>query len=671
MTIFLPLGLWKRVLTNFLQPRVSHSILSRHPTFAAKCYRLVRQLCLHQFTSSALSRYLRNRERFFLRQCRALPFTVPAASKGGLGGIRYQDGREVVSSSAALCAILQAEAWLLESTSLELNVLATGHNAQRVLELVNVLFIDVGPAADDEMTFDLDGPKLPRMLEIFHDLDFSWLDAITPTDVRFNFFGELRFESCLQTDATGCEVYDLAAVLSLLGAARRELQNRGLINTPAQQEDAKKEKGALLERIVVENHRREIQFARFQALRAWRSLLDISLTRAFDLFPAEGRYSLLLDFILAILTPIAAPETDQAIGELLSGAAVLLVTKLRDEGVRIEAVDVAERLHSILRALVHAIVQPGVSAVVRGNLYAALLNYVQLSGKVSGASAPLARTLAADESSASMSVVDEGGSTVGGSIRAGRRNALEAGNLLILQSALERLLPTICKDAAVGDTVWRTLAFSALDTLVMVAEEGRATSKVLGILSKQGYLQNFVASLKDAELDLLDTLKAEPGEFLPSFASPVLELALSYFSPLESLDALYTYETQMSFLIRLASTREGAEKLLTAELFGKLAQCDYLGARPEDEPASMGQLFARLFLFPLPADIFLPSEFDGFLPNPSERHHQLLLPALQLVVGTLVSFGAEATTATTQVSSSSLYVDCSAALSDPLFLIGT
>lgn len=45
----------------------------------------------------------------------------------------------------------------------------------------------------------------------------------------------------------------------------------------------------------------------------------------------------------------------------------------------------------------------------------------------------------------------------------------------------------------------------------------------------------------------------------------------------------------MSFLIRVASTREGAEKLFSAELFVKLAQCDYLGARPELDTSSMGE----------------------------------------------------------------------------------
>lgn len=55
----------------------------------------------------------------------------------------------------------------------------------------------------------------------------------------------------------------------------------------------------------------------------------------------------------------------------------------------------------------------------------------------------------------------------------------------------------------------------------------------------------------------------------------------------------------MSFLTRLASTREGAEKLMNAELLSRLAECDYLGARPLEEAAPMGERllpFGRLFI---------------------------------------------------------------------------
>jgi nuclear pore complex protein Nup205 len=42
------------------------------------------------------------------------------------------------------------------------------------------------------------------------------------------------------------------------------------------------------------------------------------------------------------------------------------------------------------------------------------------------------------------------------------------------------------------------------------------------------------------------------------------------------------------------------------------------------------------------------AEFDGFIPPATERHHQLLLPALQLVVSTIVSFGSDTQVATRQ-----------------------
>jgi nuclear pore complex protein Nup205 len=595
-----------------------------------------------------------------------MPFSVPAASQGALGGIQYSDGKQVVTSSSAVCAILQSEAWLLESTALELNVLAAGNDTRREVELVGTLFENPSTIADDVPAFFDQGgleQTLPRMLEIFHAFDFSWHDSIQPNDYRLNFFAELRFESCRKTDSTGCEVYDFGALLSLIGAARRELQNRGVLNTQAHQEEAKKETRAIVETLVIENHRREIQFARYHALRAWRSLLDITLTKAFDLLPAEGRHSLLLDLMSAILPPLAAQETDQAISELLSGAAVLLMTKMRDEGIRVvfvEAVDSVqfvspERLHAVLRAILQAILQPGSSPVVRGNLYAVLLNYVQYSSKMASLSPALARTLATS-SDDSMSMVNDdlisldGVSTVGGTRSRTRRNVLESGNFAILQSAIDRLLPVICRDAAVGHEVWRTVAFTALDALVMVAEEGRATTKVLSILTKQGYLQSFVASLKDAEADLQEALKPDPGALKRSLTLSGRELIIvARF--VESLNALYIYEAQMSFLIRLASTREGAEKLMNAELLSRLAECEYLGARPLNDSSSMGAFLILCTSLSICLFSSVPVlDFDGFLPPATERHHQLLLPALQLVVGTLVSFGADTTVATRQVS---------------------
>lgn len=527
-----PCPSWKCTLADLLvglPPQVS--ALMRHPTLAAQCYRLVRQLCIHPFTSAVVSRYLRNREQFFLRQTLALPFSVPPASQGALGAAQYGDGRQVVTSSAAVCAILRSEAELLESAALELSVLATGSDVRRASELVTALLETPNAMDNDVPTFlEQNGgleQGLPRMLEIFHSFDFAWHDSITPAEYRLSLFAELRFDSCLRRDPNGCETYDFGALLALLGAARRELQNRGLLSTPQQQAEVKRETRAIVETLVVENHRREIQHARYHALKSWRNLLDIVLAKAFDLVPVETRHSLILDLLSAILPPLAASEVDASISELLSGAAVLLATKLRDETIGLVFVESGEsvqsvppeRLHAVLRAVLQAILQPGVTPVVRGNLYAVLLNYIQYSHKLAALSPALSRTLddtasLAGSASANDDVFSlDGMSTVGGSAsgrRTSRKTALEQGNFSIFASSLERLLPVVCRDAAVGHEVWRTVAFTVLDALVGIADEGRATTKVLALLTKQGYLQSFIAALKDAEADLQATLQPDP-----------------------------------------------------------------------------------------------------------------------------------------------------------------
>ena len=45
----------------------------------------------------------------------------------------------------------------------------------------------------------------------------------------------------------------------------------------------------------------------------------------------------------------------------------------------------------------------------------------------------------------------------------------------------------------------------------------------------------------------------------------------------------------MSLLIRMAQTRQGAERLLESRILPILADCDYLDARPEADQAFLGK----------------------------------------------------------------------------------
>lgn len=46
----------------------------------------------------------------------------------------------------------------------------------------------------------------------------------------------------------------------------------------------------------------------------------------------------------------------------------------------------------------------------------------------------------------------------------------------------------------------------------------------------------------------------------------------------------------MSFFIRMAQTRMGAEQLLEVQVISTLAQCDFLDARPEADASFVGML---------------------------------------------------------------------------------
>jgi len=119
----------------------------------------------------------------------------------------------------------------------------------------------------------------------------------------------------------------------------------------------------------------------------------------------------------------------------------------------------------------------------------------------------------------------------------------------------------------------------------------------LSTIVKQGFLQNFVHSIRDSGRELQLVLKPDPA----------------------SLNSLYVYEAKMSLLIRIAQTRQGADRLAESRLFYILSQCEFLGARPEND---------QDFL-----------DYDTFLPSAIERYHQLLLPTLQLAASMLSTAG--------------------------------
>ncbi|KAG0147222.1 hypothetical protein CROQUDRAFT_43203 [Cronartium quercuum f. sp. fusiforme G11] len=598
------------------------SLLERDTLLAEKSFKLIQQLCLHSYSSKAVSRYLRSTERYFVAQASNLPFSIPANPQVAGGELTYSSGEKIVTTCSSVVAHLKATAWLLESISLELNVLTEQVRRDHAAELVSVLFGSASSSNQVRSILDQAGApdqSLPRMQELFLRLDFTWKNFTEVEPQPLKIFGTIDFEQCCVEDSTGCQLFDLGAVLNLLGATRHEIKRRGMLNTSAQHIELQDEIRFIITSIVIENQRREIASAQYHMLRTWSILLRLTLTRAFHLLPPENRHVFLLDLLASVLPKLLGGQLDPSSAELLSEIVVALMIKLRQEGSQLESLAPGEavqafpfdRLLPVLRAIIQSIILSNTSNVLRGNLYASILSFLQhvyatsscldSSNTVNSESTDLLKL-----TSEPISIADGTSTLV--SQRSSRKSPLETNTMAMFSSAFDRLLPVICKDAVMGSEVWKSVAFTILDSLLMFSDRSRSGAQLINVLSRNGFLKDFVDLLKDAEGDLVAVLEPDP----------------------ESLNALYVYETQMAFLLRVAATRAGSEKLIEAKALSRLGQCNYLGR------SSQGQL--------------TNPEFDTFIPSASERYHQLLLPALQLVTSILIALGPDSPAAAREAS---------------------
>ncbi|KAH8914083.1 hypothetical protein BT69DRAFT_1343596 [Atractiella rhizophila] len=569
------------IILEFMESNSSppHSVglrtLDKDPHLTEQCYRLLRQLCVHDYSSTATIQYLCSRDNFLLSQIDGTPFRVPASPGKGKGRFISPD-RTVETTASAVATALLSEAGLLESLALELNYFMANNQTAQATQLLSALYSQTVEDADGDGDGKAENVQtLPRILEIFFSLDFQWQDLINIPPKSLELLAGLSTDDCVHANTYGCEVYSMRSLYDLLDAARRHLRNSGRLGSQGEEEAFRQEATYLVQAHIVQNHRRVIQFARHRTLRAWKNLLDLSLSKSLGLLPIDGRHGLLLDLMMAILPPLinGALEDDN---ELLSSASVLLMTRLRDEGMRLSTLEEAQgihqgdvaidRLHRILKSIIQAIAVAGPVASVRTNLYTVLLNYLQYSFKI--VSSEGREDAAVDE----LAVGDN--FSLDGSVSSfitnkvnQTANALTTGNLSIIQSAFDRLLPIICRDASMGTDITKTLAFTLLDTLTLTVQKGRLESAFISTLAKQGYLNAFCKSFKETEGDIFDVLKSDP----------------------ESLNAIYVYEAKMSCLLRLATIKDGAEKLIESRIFECLVNCEFLSARPPSDPSGMGE----------------------------------------------------------------------------------
>ncbi|EKM52358.1 uncharacterized protein PHACADRAFT_164266 [Phanerochaete carnosa HHB-10118-sp] len=603
----------------------SQALMTTLPAFSERCYLVLYQLCKHPRTSEFTMRYLRSREDFFARHLAALPFRVPVKLQEPYIEMQYNDGSRVVTTVPALCAFLRVRSIIFDLVALELHVLTNKGHLKASMELLELLYGSEEDLAGIEATnweedifrpFHEIGQSHIPVIEFLQSLDFDWSDSLAADQVNLEFFGYLNLGACLRVDASGCEIVDRDALVSLLTTARRTLHAQGRVLTQTHLQQIDDEMTYVLESCATENHRRKVLHSTAGCYESWRRLLDMTLTKCFDRIPQDRREGLLFDLLHVLPTILRSPNISEATTGVLAEAILSTITKLREDKLLQSLVRTgepsnsgtlpAERLFSLLRSLLDCIVETNRHELVRGNLYAAVVNYMHLIADTRpGGGTVLSSSLSKTQPAWMDDPLGGVGHHADSWMQPESASSLVNGSLSIFKPLMENLVSLVSRDAIDGTDVWKTVAFTLLDSLVRLSQAERQPA-VITAMSRSGFTRGFISGVKGSDLQLQAVLKPDPDE----------------------LNSLYVYEARMSLLIRMAQTRAGAERLLENRLVLVLADCDFVDSRPETDQAFLDR--------------------DSFLPSAIQRYHQLLVPALQVVTSVLATLGPKHSTAVGQ-----------------------
>ncbi|PWN29407.1 hypothetical protein BDZ90DRAFT_216572 [Jaminaea rosea] len=624
------------------------SLLETHPALAERTLALLLNLCTHPYTTSCTLRYLRTQEDFWAKQLRNnfFAYTVPverglhpqedeetSSTRLARGQLVFADGRSTQTSVDALISSLNARQHLLSGVAIELHGLVTAGMQSQAAHLVGALYgtglvLSRGRLEDGDEDFDesaedfmqaqasavADRDVGMRLLTLLQSFDFEWHDERDGLASQLVMLRDLDVSQAKAPPTAGGRQFDISKTIALLAFARRELERMGELGDARRRANFDAEAAIVLQHVSARNAHRAVAKCRRSALASWRNVQDLVLAHGEFLLRPEAQPLVVFDSLSALLPRLdgAAPEEDPVLADLAAGAILSLLTSLRRHraqapvGAGLTDELPIDRLLSTLAALTGAILRAGTSVSARGNLYSALINYLQLvraaANTNQGGEYPLGASgdsLVGDDSFSYADGESLIGSSMGGASAYGggdyqQPSSLDSRTRTFLAQHAERLVPVLARDALDAPDVWRTVAFTLLDRLCALESTGRSKSGrspvVLDILTRHGYLKSFVARLRDMDLPLQSILRPDPP----------------------SLNALYVYEAKLAFFGRLASSRRGAERLLEAKLFDTLCQADFLAARPEED-----QDFVDL---------------ESFLPAATERYAALLTPALQVAV---------------------------------------
>ena len=472
------------------------SLLSLHPSLAAKSSRLIYQLFSHHSTARVAMSYTMSVAGLSARQLASLPRVCPPAiseATSGLGVVVMRD-TSVITSINTLLAFLDYQRWILLLVALE-TFAFDGHGASALL-ITDTLFsesIEHEDVDEDEPR----GQRPPLINDLLSSIDVRWSENIPEGDVTdrpLDFFGTFNFDLHKRPDA---DWWDLVSLGRDLRAYQRQLERQGLVDATNSAKAMQAEAEYILNRLERKNRDTDVSIAKGTFLTAWSEALKVSLAMLFQ-HVSEERQEIILFELLDELLDRCVGDQPRGVLEILCEAVLVVMMSLVNVLAEFGGVNLpVERLTFILRKVVDAIVRPSSTENARGNLYAAITQHLQLLNVSSSISDDVSVTASTN----------------------GRESVMRSGSLglhraifQVLEAKKDRFLQVLCRDAMDDRDVWKTECFTLLGGIVSICQSDR-DRQLLHLLVKEGVLSLFVRGIKDQEMAIQDCLSLESGQF--------------------------------------------------------------------------------------------------------------------------------------------------------------
>ncbi|KAL1406935.1 hypothetical protein Q8F55_006347 [Vanrija albida] len=484
-------------------------VIQLHPVLAAKSAQLLHQLFVHPVTGPSTMAYAESYEAFPARQLATLPRVCPPATHETSGmGIAATRTDEVETSASVLVAYLEFEQYILSSVALQ-TFAYEGHGASSEF-VAGQLFSD---ASEDE------DQRPPLIIDLVSavDIQFTETDAGEAAQNKvLEFYSGFSFDQFKRPDS---DWYDLQLLSRALRSYRRQLERQGAVIPGTSAESMVAEANYILRRLAMKNRETEISIAKGSFLQAWLEALKVSLAMLFHTVSEDRQEILLFELLDEILNRLTA-DLAPGVLEILAEAVLVALTTLVSVLSVIDSSNLpVDRLSSTLAKIVDAVIRPGTTENARGNLYAAVSQYLQL-------------------------------------VPEDKQSPLHRVTVTALGARKDRFVSVLCRDAMDMRDVWKTECYSLLASVVSLGD-----GSLVAPLTQGGYLVQIVRSVKDREMALQECLSPDH----------------------DHLHAYWVYESKLAFLIAYAATPKGADDLVEAGVFQTFATCGFIAVQPFSE----------------------------------------------------------------------------------------